>query len=852
MAERTTANRSTNRFYLRVERPTAYREYLLNPDNMPKRVRSKLRKHLSGSSREGCNWAQTTTDGDQELELGTKNARELDFYSYIQSAPSQCAWCEGLCHPQSVVDTLVVGWYCLGARVRDCCEVDGWQRHVKRESGESTGSSVCFEFGMQAGLLKFVEAPSGIVYYPPHPLPGKTIVCKTDKAADISWVSDGRHGKLDENRFNITRVSDRESTMYLTEQFVEMDLIRAALLAISRVHCHAGGVNSSSFKFRLGGIRYSSSSLERLDRVYIPADYNCCGKLGSELLDKADILLFNEVGIKTVLMIFTAREVSDSDSSVVTAVPSVYHWNVIKFSDSNSPVDDGAVPSVETPPVDQTVNEGADFVEFNCTFSLSMPLPTVSWVFTNNDGHMQTVEKQQEQSRDPGSRISAIRITSILRDKSGRYDCVLKNEFDKVTSSAHLTVQYFDGVNLTVIPSNQLVSKSQGTLVINVSSVPAATEIRLSQNNVVFFSLSNGNLNRPIGTIIVNKNNHIQYIFTVNKSWNATVIAYVNHLLGNDIATQVINVIDPPGPINVSVNTISICHSDRLLVIWNVVRKGGQIANYKVTWKKGCIDSMTIDSQTWMVSNNPLFTQEGGQYAISGLESKTMYCVEVEATNNDGSTTAMASATTLSVPDKPVLFCDHTFATTTSIVLNWTVSDDGGDDIVQYNVMLSKDQQFTQIVYSRNLFVFNNTDLSEKGGTFTVPGLTNGATHYTKVAAKNCVGASVSATQSCSTCCDSSIYPFSQPRAAKEVFTSDDTITLIVKAPDLGFFVRDLMSAKVLESSFSVSNGIVTITIAGLKAGANYTVQVYAAADQSQKRPVGQPVTVSIQICKHS
>ena len=103
------------------------------------------------------------------------------------------------------------------------------------------------------GLLKFVEAPSGIVYYPPHPLPGKTIVCKTDKAADISWVSDGRHGKLDENRFNITRVSDRESTMYLTEQFVEMDLIRAALLAISRVHCHAGGVNSSSFKFRLGG-----------------------------------------------------------------------------------------------------------------------------------------------------------------------------------------------------------------------------------------------------------------------------------------------------------------------------------------------------------------------------------------------------------------------------------------------------------------------------------------------------------------------------------------------------------------------------------------------------------------------
>ena len=109
------------------------------------------------------------------------------------------------------------------------------------------------------------------------------------------------------------------------------------------------------------------------------------------------------------------------------------------------------------------------------------------------------------------------------------------------------------------------------------------------------------------------------------------------------------------------------------------------------------------------------------------------------------------------VSDKPVLSCDRTFATTTSIVVNWTVSDDGGDDIVQYNVTLSKDQQFTQIVYSRNLFVFNNTDLSEKGGTFTIPGLSNGAMYYTEVAAKNCVGESVSVTQSCSTHCDSCI-----------------------------------------------------------------------------------------------
>ena len=60
------------------------------------------------------------------------------------------------------------------------------------------------------------------------------------------------------------------------------------------------------------------------------------------------------------------------------------------------------------------------------------------------------------------------------------------------------------------------------------------------------------------------------------------------------------------------------------------------------------------------------------------------------------------------------------------------------------------------------------------------------------------------------------------------------------------------MSAKNLESSFSVKNGIATITITRLEAGANYMVQVYAAADQSQERPVGQPVTISIQISNQS
>ena len=93
--------------------------------------------------------------------------------------------------------------------------------------------------------------------------------------------------------------------------------------------------------------------------------------------------------------------------------------------------------------------------------------------------------------------------------------------------------------------------------------------------------------------------------------------------------------------------------------------------------------------------------------------------------------------------------------------------------------------------------------------------------------------------------------PLLQPRAAKEVFLSDATITLTVKAPDLNcqidkYIVKDVASADELQSSSSVENGIVTITITGLEAGANYTVQVYTVHDQSQERPIGKPVTFLI------
>ena len=61
------------------------------------------------------------------------------------------------------------------------------------------------------------------------------------------------------------------------------------------------------------------------------------------------------------------------------------------------------------------------------------------------------------------------------------------------------------------------------------------------------------------------------------------------------------------------------------------------------------------------------------------------------------------------------------------------------------------------ITYSKNLFVVDNSELTQKGGTVTVPSLSGVTTYYAKVVARNCVGASVPATYSCSTRCDQCI-----------------------------------------------------------------------------------------------
>ena len=99
----------------------------------------------------------------------------------------------------------------------------------------------------------FVEAPQGIVYYPPPGLPGKIVRCRTNVTADIDWVSDTA-GKLNPNQFNITKVSDTTSAMYLTSEFIKSDFIVGGTLTLVNLHCEAGGSKSTSFIFDAGGV----------------------------------------------------------------------------------------------------------------------------------------------------------------------------------------------------------------------------------------------------------------------------------------------------------------------------------------------------------------------------------------------------------------------------------------------------------------------------------------------------------------------------------------------------------------------------------------------------------------------
>lgn len=110
---------------------------------------------------------------------------------------------------------------------------------------------ICSGFLLVLGVLVFTEAPSGVVYYPPPRHAGKTVLCKTNQAAVIMWFN-SLHGRLDPTIFNITRVSDTASAMYLTAKFIQSNPTIGGYLAVGDLHCAASGVNSSKFNFKEG------------------------------------------------------------------------------------------------------------------------------------------------------------------------------------------------------------------------------------------------------------------------------------------------------------------------------------------------------------------------------------------------------------------------------------------------------------------------------------------------------------------------------------------------------------------------------------------------------------------------
>ena len=67
------------------------------------------------------------------------------------------------------------------------------------------------------------------------------------------WVN-SKYGVLDDNKFNITKESDKTSILYLTAEFVEKTPETAGFLIAGHLWCSAGGKNSSSFNFKKGGM----------------------------------------------------------------------------------------------------------------------------------------------------------------------------------------------------------------------------------------------------------------------------------------------------------------------------------------------------------------------------------------------------------------------------------------------------------------------------------------------------------------------------------------------------------------------------------------------------------------------
>ena len=107
------------------------------------------------------------------------------------------------------------------------------------------------------GSVQFVQSPPSTVYYPPpgSPAAGKTVICATDTNANISWITNTGE-PLSPTIYNISEVSDRNSTMHITAAFINSNRDVGFTLLTKRFQCEAGTVTTSLFKFQEGGNVY--------------------------------------------------------------------------------------------------------------------------------------------------------------------------------------------------------------------------------------------------------------------------------------------------------------------------------------------------------------------------------------------------------------------------------------------------------------------------------------------------------------------------------------------------------------------------------------------------------------------
>jgi hypothetical protein len=597
--------------------------------------------------------------------------------------------------------------------------------------------------------VHFVQSPPRTVYIPPRGFHGKTIVCSTNAAANITWIVDDDFLKqnLDPIAFNITRVNDTTSTMYLTAEFVFSNKERSFALLDKELFCKTGtNETSNDFTFDRG-------VLERPD----------AGK-----------------------------------------------------------------------PTNKTVTEGKDAL-LVCSYDTKAVVPppsSVMWRFISTNGNDFELLNETDSDVKGSTVIRELHLKSVNRTDAGIYQCVIKNEFGTVYSTpAVLTIQYFDGITVTVSPDHVARFGTNMALKVRVLSTSSATEIRLTRRDGPFFSTTNKSLNRNLGLVTVTKPDYMEYNFTADLNWNGTLSVFVSHPLGTDIKSRRITVeAEKPGSIHVSLE--SICSNPSLIVNWILAHNGGsEIKSYTLRWNSGSVSGNLIETnaKTLRVSDYPSLTQQRGNYTITELKRGTVYNIQIEATNDIGSTiSGVVSKTTFSRPGIPNLTA--TSIAEKSIRISWTMGGHGGE-ISTYKLMWSTAATFAGKTerYNTLTLPLSSQNVTQQNGAWTIFNLSKNTEYYVRLTASNCLGSSNSSVQRYSTRCNPG-----RPSHLMATVSKNNEVNLTLQAPSerdcgliMDYIVRRNASEKLI-SSFSVINGSVEIIITGLVAETQYTVRVSA------------------------